>query len=482
MPPRVLILSVSAGAGHKAAAAALEEQFIATGRCAEVRNIDALDFTSDIYRTLFSDLYFSLVKQVPWLVGLQYKANDLPFDEPQILRLVDRLNAEPLVKLIDQYDPDITICTHFLPAKIISLLIARKELHTRLSVVTTDYDFQGIWLSSLFNRYFVAIDETRAHMVGLGLPNERITVSGIPVSPAFSVPIDCAATLAQYQLRPDLPTLLISAGAAGGGYARDIVSQVMSLGNPFQAVVVCGSNSELRDDISAMVASQPERFRVLGYTNDMPNLLRIASLFVGKPGGLSCSECMAAGLPMFIINPIPGQEERNSDHLLEAGAAVRCNYRTTIGYKIGSLLDDPERLKRMCEAAHRLGRPDAAQVIVEMALNDQSDPLEISEVAQKQILAAAKYGSSEIVDDSQIHPILLYHDQSGRLVNAITEDQLAQLGQYLVLERPGDDNYFFTIETIELLRERGIDPELLRPIETIVRVQGEATIRWTRRS
>lgn len=482
MLPRVLILSVSAGAGHKAAAAALEKQFIATGRCAEVRNIDALDFTSDIYRTLFSDLYFSLVKQVPWLIGLQYKANDLPFDEPQILRLVDRLNAEPLVKLIDQYDPDITICTHFLPAKIISLLIARKELHTRLSVVTTDYDFQGIWLSSLFNRYFVAIDETRAHMVGLGLPNERITVSGIPVSPAFSVPTDCAATLAQYQLRPDLPTLLISAGAAGGGYTRDIVSQVMSLGNPFQAVVVCGNNSELRDEISAMVAPQPERFRVLGYTNDMPNLLRIASLFVGKPGGLACSECMAAGLPMFIVNPIPGQEERNSDHLLEAGAAVRCNYRTTIGYKIGSLLDDPERLQRMCEAAHRLGRPDAAQVIVEMALNDQSDPLEISEVAQKQILAAAKYGSPDIIDDSQIHPILLYHDQSGMLVNAITEDQLAQLGQYLVLERPGDDNYFFTIETIELLRERGIDTELLRPIETIVTEQGEATIRWTRRS
>jgi processive 1,2-diacylglycerol beta-glucosyltransferase len=481
MSPRVLILSVSAGSGHKAAAAALEEEFNASGRCSEVRNLDALDFTSETYRTLFSDLYFRLVKVAPWLVGLQYQANDLPFREPQLLRLIDRINAEPLVKLIDQFDPDITVCTHFLPAKIMSFLIARKELHTRLSVVTTDYDFQGMWLSTMFNRYFVAIEETRAHMVGLGLPEDRITVSGIPVSAAFTQPFDPATVLAQYQLRSDLPILLISAGAAGGSYARDIVTQVMGLSVPFQAVVVCGNNTTLRDEISAIVAPKPERFRVLGYTSEMPNLMRVSSLFVGKPGGLSSSECMAAGLPMFIINPIPGQEERNSDHLLEGGAAVRGNYRTTIGYKIGALLEDTERLERMRAAALRLGRPDAARVIVEEALNDQSEPLEISEEAQKRIFAAAKYGTKELPGSSHTNPIVLYHDQAGVIISTVTEDQLDQLNAHLERESLNDDDYYLTIETVELLRERGVDPALLAPIEAIILEHGEATIKWTRR-
>jgi processive 1,2-diacylglycerol beta-glucosyltransferase len=482
MLPRVLILSVSAGSGHKAAAAAIEDEFVASKRCSEVRNLDALDFTSETYRTLFSDLYFRLVKVAPWLVGLQYQANDLPFREPQLLRLIDRINAEPLVKLIDQFDPDITVCTHFLPAKIMSFLIARKELHTRLSVVTTDYDFQGVWLSSMFNRYFVALDETRAHMVSLGLPEERITVSGIPVSNVFSQPVDTAAVLAQYQLRPDLPILLISAGAAGGNYARDIVTQVMSLSVPFQAVVVCGNNPLLRDEISALVAHKPERFRVLGYTSDMPNLMRVASLFVGKPGGLSSSECMAAGLPMFIINPIPGQEERNSDHLLEGGAAVRGNYRTTIGYKIGVLLENPERLARMREAACRLGRPDAARVVVEQTLADESEPLEISEEAQKRIFAAAKYGNKEVPSGNDTKPIVLYHDQAGMIIATLTEDQLDQLNAHLERESLNDDDYYLTMETIEHLRERGIDPSILRPIEAIVAEHGEATIKWTRRT
>jgi UDP-N-acetylglucosamine:LPS N-acetylglucosamine transferase len=102
---------------------------------------------------------------------------------------------------------------------------------------------------------------------------------------------------------------------------------------------------------TALVAAQPERYRVLGYTSDIPDLMRVATLFVGKPGGLSSSKCMATGLPMVLINPIPGQGVRNSDFLLEEGAAVCCNYQTTVGYKIDSLLDDTDRMRRMAAGA-----------------------------------------------------------------------------------------------------------------------------------
>ena len=164
---------------------------------------------------------------------------------------------------------------------------------------------------------------------------------GIPVRQGLGDPVDRETVLKRFHLRPDLPVVLISAGAAGGAYTTQIVAQTLRMASPFQAVVVCGRNDELKASVEAQVADRGESYRVLGYTTEMADLMRISSLFVGKPGGLSSSECMAVGLPMVIINPIPGQEVRNSDYLLEEGAAVRCNYATTVGYKIDQLLADP---------------------------------------------------------------------------------------------------------------------------------------------
>ena len=152
-----------------------------------------------------------------------------------------------------------------------------------MSVITTDFDFQGLWLSIPFNRFFVARDETRAYMVDIGLPADRITVSGIPVKAVFSQAVEREAVLARYQLRPDVPTLLISAGAAGGAYTQAIVAQTLRMRNAFQAVVVCGRNERLKDEITALVAPHADRYRVVGYTTDMPDLMRVATLFVGKP-------------------------------------------------------------------------------------------------------------------------------------------------------------------------------------------------------
>ena len=186
---------------------------------------------------------------------------------------------------------------------------------------------------------------SQGYMAAIGVPADRITVSGIPVRPGLGDALDREAVLRRYGLRPDRPILLISAGAAGGEYTQTIVQQTLRMGSDFQAVVVCGRNEQLKGQIEALVAFRRDRFRVLGYTNDMHDLMRTATLFVGKPGGLSSSECMAAGLPMVLIHPIPGQEVRNSDFLLEEGAAVRCNYESTVGYKTSEWR--PDRITSM---------------------------------------------------------------------------------------------------------------------------------------
>src|SRR6266576_1791677 len=117
--------------------------------------------------------------------------------------------------------------------------------------------------------------------------------------------------------------------------------------------------------------------------------MKTSDLFIGKPGGLTTAEALACGLPMVIVSPIPGQEERNSDHLLEDGVAVKCNEMTTIPYKIDSLLEDPMRLEAMRRRAFVLGRPHAARTIVETVVYDKIGALEVSDDDAEAITIAA---------------------------------------------------------------------------------------------
>jgi processive 1,2-diacylglycerol beta-glucosyltransferase len=427
MGRRVLILAAGIGSGHNIAAGVLESCFRDAPGVDAVQRLDILESTNEVYRTLYDDGYFALVDAVPWLVGWGYDANDPPFKLAHWTSLWDRINTTATSTAIKAFRPDIVVCTHFLPTRLVSLMLARGVLEARLAVVTTDYDFQGLWLSSTFNHFFVARDETKAHMAAIGVPADRITVSGIPVQPGLGDPVDRKVVLQRYELRPDRPILLISAGAAGGAYTQTIVQQTFRMENDFQAVVVCGRNEQLKSQIEGLVALRRNRYRVLGYTSDMPGLMRTATLFVGKPGGLTSSECMAAGLPMILIHPIPGQEVRNSDFLLEEGAALRCNYETTVGYKIDQLLAEPDRIMRMAESARRIGRPAAGAEIAAQVLDDRSPPLWISQAAQKSVLASSERGiaAANLYAGRRVRTLI--DAPTGRSAGVITTAQLDSL-------------------------------------------------------
>ena len=149
---------------------------------------------------------------------------------------------------------------------------------------------------------------------------------------------------------------------------------------PCHMIVVCGSNKRLKDSLDAYIVknkgANASDYTILGYTDAMHDYLRMADVFIGKPGGLSTSECLAAGVPMIIWDPIPGQEVYNTYHVLEHGAGVMPNNAITIGYKVDRILSDPERQKRMSQAALALARPDAARVIVdEMLAHEDETPV-----------------------------------------------------------------------------------------------------------
>jgi processive 1,2-diacylglycerol beta-glucosyltransferase len=385
---RVLIISTSAGTGHVRAAQALEKEFARDPRVGEVVHEDALKFTNKLFREFYSSLYMQLVRSAPNVLGWVYRASDEPWKGEAMRTQLDRLNTRKLVEFIRNFRPHITVCTHFMPAGIISHLMEKEQFQTRLAITVTDFDCHAMWLTRQFHRYFVAIDETKAHLQALGLPGERITVSGIPIDSAFTETRPRAALRRSYGLEPRVFTLLLSAGALGVGPTELIVERLAQLRHRFQCVVVCGKNPEIKSRVEEVARSQPGLFHVLGYSDRMHELMQLSDLYIGKPGGLTTSEALACGLPMAIFAPIPGQEERNSDHLLEQGAAIRCHELTTLPFKIDRLLEQPKRLAAMRAAAKALGRPEAARTVVKTLLADHLPTL-VLESEQRDAIAQA---------------------------------------------------------------------------------------------
>jgi processive 1,2-diacylglycerol beta-glucosyltransferase len=383
-------MSAGAGAGHIKAAEALEKSFAADGRVAEVANNDALQYTNKLFRDFYSKFYASLVRSAPNFLGWWYKTSDEPWRTDRMRHMIDRLNTKPLVRFIRDFDPHIIVCTHFMPAGIISHLIATRQIQARLSIVVTDLDFHAMWLSRAFHRYFVALDETKAHLERLGIRSDRITVSGIPIDPVFQLPVDREDERLRLGLNPGKPVLLLSAGALGVGPTEFMVESLFKLRHEAQTLVVCGRNEELRRRVVSLTADQGERFRVLGYTDETHKLMNMADVFIGKPGGMTSSEAVACGLPMCIVAPIPGQEERNSDHLLEEGIAVKCNDLTTLPFKLDRLLGDPAKLAQMRAEALRFAKPAAAQTIVETLIEDRAPPLSFTRKQRAAIAVAAR--------------------------------------------------------------------------------------------
>ena len=281
----------------------------------------------------------------------------------------DRLNANPFIRYLRRYQPDVAICTHFLPSGIISWLKGAGKIKVLNSVVVTDFDVHAMWLCPQAEQYFVALEETRVHLKALGVAEPLTTVSGIPIDPVFAVHKDKRAMRRKHGLEEGRFTILVSAGGFGVGPVGHLMRALDQLEHPARVVAVCGRNEALRAELSQAVRAFPKgskvAFTLLGFTTEMDELMAAADLFVGKPGGLTTSEALAKGLPMVVINPIPGQEERNSDHLLEEGVAIRCNNLPALAYKIDNLLKTPGKLAWMAENARNLGRPDAAFTVVD---------------------------------------------------------------------------------------------------------------------
>jgi processive 1,2-diacylglycerol beta-glucosyltransferase len=364
MLKKILLLSASAGAGHVRAAQALEKAFSELEPTLELRHLDVLEYTNKLFRHLYSKAYIELVNKMPEVPGWMYDKLDKPWKNERRRLALDKLNTRPLVRLLRSYQPDFILCTHFLPAEIVSWLRAKERLTSRQAIVVTDFDVHAMWLVHHYEQYFVAIEEARVYLEALGIRESRITVTGIPIDPVFAKRKNKVEMRQKHNLDLERITILLSAGGFGVGSVEPLIASLKAIDRPIQVVAICGRNEELRRRLLKTTASTASDRKVLvhpvGYTQEMDEYMSASEIVVGKPGGLTTSEGLAKGLAFVVVNPIPGQEERNSDHLLEAGVAIRCNNLPTLPYKLNLLLGDPARLTRMQASSRKLGRPNAA--------------------------------------------------------------------------------------------------------------------------
>ena len=370
---KVLILSAAVGAGHLRAAEALEKAFNQMQAAEEVKNIDVLNYTNPLFRRLYGKAYLDMVNTMPEVLGWMYDSLDKPWENERRRLALDRLNAQPLINLLKKEKPDLAVCTHFLPSEIISWLKAKKKIEFPQTIVVTDFDAHAMWLCHNYEQYFVALEETKIHLAKIGIPAEKITVSGIPIDPLFAENKDKTEMREKFGLDKDRLTILVSAGGFGVGNVEHLLEALSDLQTPSQIVAICGRNEELKSKLEKLAREKLNNERVtfkpIGFTREMDEYMSAADLIVGKPGGLTTSEALAKGLIFVVVNPIPGQEERNSDHLLEKGCAIKCNNLPVLSYKIDELVKDQARFAAMRENVRRFARPNASREIVERLLS-----------------------------------------------------------------------------------------------------------------
>jgi processive 1,2-diacylglycerol beta-glucosyltransferase len=384
---RILVATATAGGGHLAAAAALEEAWRSHRADDVVQKVDLVKFFSPLHRKIHADGYVRLVEHAPEIWGIMFKKTD----DPKLARRLNRLkrvfpshSRDRFARCVKEFAPDAVLCTHYLPLEVLGQL-RKKALRRkgprggrRLSEeplltdnpssgplvvsIVTDFEAHALWMEACVDLYCVAAEETKARLVARGVNPDQVVPTGIPISARFSVNVDGKEVRKKLGLRDDFPVLLVLSGGFGMGPVGKILMELDRVPNEFQVLVVTGRNEELRRDLAAQDRRHPTH--VLGFASNMHELMAVADLVISKPGGLTSSEALAIGKPLMILNPIPGQEAANSDFLLERGAAAKVNRVEDLPYRLEQLIGS-KKLALMAKAARTLGKPGAAGAICE---------------------------------------------------------------------------------------------------------------------
>ncbi|WP_145047998.1 MGDG synthase family glycosyltransferase [Paenibacillus xylanexedens] len=314
---RVLLLSEGFGAGHTQAAYALSSSLRKLSTDVQTKVLELGSFLNPRVAPLIITAYKKTVTNQPKLVGYVYKH--------QYKKSLNRLTTLALHKLfythtrsiVRQLRPNVIVCTHPIPSAVISRL-KRLGVQVPLCTVITDYDAHGTWISPEVDLYLVSTDEVKSKLMLRGVSVDKIRVTGIPVHPNFWEHPGREEIRSKFNLK-NMPTVLVM-GGGWGMLSDEVVNQMLTRWHKDIQLIFClGRNDKVRISMEQNPIYQKENIHIIGYTNEVDKLMEVSDLLITKPGGMTCSEGLAKGIPMLFHNPIPGQEEENVHYFTSRG-------------------------------------------------------------------------------------------------------------------------------------------------------------------
>jgi processive 1,2-diacylglycerol beta-glucosyltransferase len=364
----ILILSSAIGSGHTRASAALVRGVALLDPARTCSIVDFPHLVSPGIEQLLRSAYFGSLKLWPEAYGRIYRSSE--GGRPGSYRdFVERAGLRTLERLVSSTGARALVAPHFYGAGVLGNYKERNP-GAFAAVVLTDYVPHPIGVPSNLDLYVVA-DEAAAEIVTrLGVPEEKIHPTGIPIDPLFEEPADPSGVRRELLKleEDDLPIVLVMGGGLGGGELENAVSFLFKASAAMHLVVLCGSNDRTRERLERRAAREGHSATFLAFTDRVRELMAGATVLVTKPGGMSCTEALASALPQILFNPIPGQEEDNAAAMARYGAGVVVKGMGEILDETMEILTSPEHRRRMVQCARAAHRPHSARSAAELIL------------------------------------------------------------------------------------------------------------------
>jgi processive 1,2-diacylglycerol beta-glucosyltransferase len=362
---RILFLSVTAGQGHNQTAKGIMQRMSERGHTCKL--LDTFDYIEPVFGEAVDKGYRMTVAHTPKVFGkafsmMEKAEQNIPLTVKMNQKLSDHLSKE-LFDVYESFRPNVVVSSHSCAAQISSSVYCMGVCAAPRIGIVTDYTLHPYWKGANLDALVTPSEQLTYYIAQAGMPERIIRPIGIPINPKFNRAIGKKEAREQAGL-PDLPTVLIMGGSMGHGDVTTTIERLDRLPIDFQMVVVCGSNEKLKNRLDALLTVK--RLTVLGFSTVVDVLMSAADLIVTKPGGLTVSEAIAKKLPMVLIDPIPGQEDRNMDFLTNHGMAMRTGKHLPVDVVVWQLLTSEARLQLMRAAQEAFGKPNATDDLQEL--------------------------------------------------------------------------------------------------------------------
>lgn len=369
MKKRILLMYISVRSGHQMASMAVEEALKHMRPDTEVLSINAFNYTNPVFEKIINSVYMKVIEKKPEIWDYLYDNPNFEKKTKKLKDLIHKYNSIKLKRLIEDFRPDAVGCTQAFPCGMIADYKKFYNVELPLFAILTDFNSHMYWIYNDVDFYCVASETARQRLIETGVDGNKIKIYGIPISRQFSREIDKGETLKKFNINSDRPNLLVMGGGSGIGPIKDIVLSLEKIELDFQILVITGMNKKLFKEMNKLSGRIRKNLFVFGYVDDLGEIMEISDIIITKPGGLTSAEALAKGLPMIIVNPIPGQEAYNTQYLLQTNAAIKADSINDVRGIVKGILSDKGKLLQMKQAAKQWGRPEAALDIAKLMLS-----------------------------------------------------------------------------------------------------------------